>query len=71
MILQRVASASVTVDKVLVSAIGRGVLVFAAIAPKDTVKEVETMAAKILKMKMWPDEAGLAVGGQSCAVASS
>ncbi|KAA6411669.1 MAG: D-tyrosyl-tRNA(Tyr) deacylase [Lasallia pustulata] len=57
-ILQRVASASVTVDKQLVSSIGKGVLVFAAVAPDDTPKEVESMAAKVLKLKMWPDEAG-------------
>ncbi|KAL8990260.1 MAG: hypothetical protein Q9177_001040 [Variospora cf. flavescens] len=57
-ILQRVASASVTVDTQLISSIGKGVLVFAAVAPDDSSKEVESMAAKILKMKMWPDEAG-------------
>ncbi|MCJ1362817.1 D-tyrosyl-tRNA(Tyr) deacylase [Acarospora aff. strigata] len=57
-VLQRVASASVTVDKQLVSSIGRGVLVFAAVAPDDTQKEVEAMAAKVLKLKLWPDEAG-------------
>ncbi|KAL8763084.1 MAG: hypothetical protein Q9184_001044 [Pyrenodesmia sp. 2 TL-2023] len=57
-ILQRVASASVTVDTQLISSIGRGVLVFAAVAPDDTTKEVESMAAKVLKMKMWPDDAG-------------
>ena len=33
-------------------------LVFAAVAPDDTRKEVEAMAAKVLKLKMWPDEAG-------------
>lgn len=57
-ILQRVASASVTVDTQLISSIGKGVLVFAAVAPDDTPKEVELMAAKVLKMKMWPDDAG-------------
>lgn len=57
-ILQRVASASVTVDAQLISSIGKGVLVFAAVAPDDTLKEVESMAAKVLKMKMWPDDAG-------------
>ncbi|KAI4164171.1 MAG: hypothetical protein LQ342_002135 [Letrouitia transgressa] len=55
-ILQRVASASVTVDAHLISSIGKGVLVFAAVAPDDTPREVESMAAKVLKMKMWPDE---------------
>jgi D-tyrosyl-tRNA(Tyr) deacylase len=53
-----VLSASVTVDKQVVSSIGKGVLVFAAVAPGDTVKEAEALAAKILKMRMWDDEAG-------------
>ncbi|MCJ1376481.1 D-tyrosyl-tRNA(Tyr) deacylase [Loxospora ochrophaea] len=57
-VLQRVVSASVTVDKQIISSIGQGVLVFAAVAPEDTRKEVESMAAKVLKLKMWPDEAG-------------
>ncbi|KAI9813292.1 MAG: D-tyrosyl-tRNA(Tyr) deacylase [Pycnora praestabilis] len=57
-ILQRVASASVTVDKELVSSIGKGLLVFAAVAPEDTQKEAESMAAKVLKMKMWDDDNG-------------
>ncbi|RDL37597.1 D-tyrosyl-tRNA(Tyr) deacylase [Venustampulla echinocandica] len=57
-ILQRVLSASVTVDKQLVSSIGKGVLVFAAIAPGDTEKDVDTLASKVLKMRLWDDEAG-------------
>lgn len=60
-ILQRVASASVTVDDHLISSIGKGILVFAAVASEDTRKDVESMAAKVLKMKMWPDENGAAV----------
>lgn len=47
-----------TVDSQLVSSISKGVLVFAAVAEKDTQKDVEAMAAKVLKMKMWPDESG-------------
>lgn len=61
-ILQRVLSASVTVDKEVVSSIGKGVLVFAAMAPGDTEKEAESLAAKVLKMKLWGDDAG----GQVC-----
>jgi D-aminoacyl-tRNA deacylase len=57
-ILQRVASASVTVDKQLISSIGKGILVLAAVGPDDTVKDVESMASKVLKMKLWPDESG-------------
>ena len=51
-----------TVDSTLVSSIGKGVLVFAAVAKDDTRKEVESMAAKVLKLKMWPDE----IGGTVC-----
>ena len=50
-----------TVDSQVVSSIGRGVLVFAAVDRDDTPKEVESMAAKVLKMKMWPDDGGGAV----------
>ncbi|KAM5380952.1 hypothetical protein ACJZ2D_003261 [Fusarium nematophilum] len=57
-ILQRVLSASVTVDNQLISSIGKGVLVFAAVAPGDTEKEADLMAAKVLNMKMWEDEEG-------------
>lgn len=57
-ILQRVLSASVTVDKEVVSSIGKGVLVFAAVAPGDTEKDVDSLAAKVLKMKLWDDDAG-------------
>ncbi|KAI1421110.1 D-Tyr tRNAtyr deacylase-like domain-containing protein [Xylaria sp. FL1777] len=57
-ILQRVLSASVTVEKEVVSSIGRGVLVFAAVAPGDTKKEADSLAAKVLKMKLWDDDAG-------------
>lgn len=47
-----------TVDSSLISSIGKGVLVFAAVDRDDGAKEVESMAAKVLKMKMWPDESG-------------
>lgn len=55
-ILQRVLSASVTVDKEVVSSIGKGVLVFAAVAPGDTEKEAGSLAAKVLKLKLWDDD---------------
>lgn len=55
------ASASVSVDTHMISSIGKGVLVFAAVAPDDTRQEVESMAAKVLRLKMWPDEEGRTV----------
>lgn len=57
-ILQRVLSASVTVEKELISSIGKGILVFAAVAPGDTEKDAEALANKVLKMRMWDDEVG-------------
>lgn len=65
------ASASVTVDSHLVSSIGKGVLVFAAVDRDDSAKEVESMAAKVLKMKMWPDDNGGAVRSFSLESSSS
>ena len=61
-ILQRVLSASVTVDQKTVSSIDKGVLVFAAMAPGDTEKEADSLAAKVLKLKLWDDESGGRVG---------
>ena len=55
-ILQRVLSASVTVDKEVVSSIGKGVLVLAAVAAGDTEKEVNTIANKVLRLKLWDDD---------------
>ena len=49
------------VDTELVSSIGKGVLVFAAVAPGDTEKEAESLAAKVLKMRLWDDESGAKV----------
>lgn len=55
-VLQRVLSSSVTVNEQVVSAIGKGILVLAAIGPDDSKKDVESMASKVLKMKLWPDD---------------
>lgn len=60
-ILQRVHSASVTVDGQLISAISRGILVFAAVGQHDTKKEAETLASKVLRMRMWDGEDGAKV----------
>ena len=51
-------SASVTVEKELVSSIGKGILVFAAVAPGDTEKDAESLAAKVVKLRLWDDEEG-------------
>ncbi|KAK3073774.1 D-tyrosyl-tRNA(Tyr) deacylase [Teratosphaeriaceae sp. CCFEE 6253] len=57
-VIQRVKSASVTVDGQLISTIAKGVLVFAAVGKDDTPKEAESMANKVLKLKLWEDDQG-------------
>ncbi|WPH01604.1 putative aminoacyl-tRNA hydrolase [Acrodontium crateriforme] len=57
-VLQRVKSASVTVDGQLISTIGKGLLVFAAVDKNDEIKDAESMASKVLKVKLWEDESG-------------
>lgn len=42
----------------MISSIGKGVLAFAAVAPGDTEKEADLMAAKVLRMKLWDDDEG-------------
>lgn len=50
-----------TVDGNLISSIHKGILVFAAIAKDDTTKDVESMASKVLRTKLWEDENGFKV----------
>jgi D-aminoacyl-tRNA deacylase len=55
-ILQRVLSASVTVEGELVSSIGKGILVLAAVGPADSRKDADSLASKVVKMRLWPDD---------------
>lgn len=60
-VIQRVKSASVTVDQELVSSIGRGLLVLAGVGKEDTEKDTEGLVNKVLKSRFWPDENGTQV----------
>ncbi|KAE8152213.1 D-Tyr tRNAtyr deacylase-like domain-containing protein [Aspergillus avenaceus] len=55
-VIQRVKSASVTVDGQLISKIGRGLLVLAGVGKGDTEKDADSLIQRILKAKLWPDE---------------
>ncbi|KAK9554524.1 D-tyrosyl-tRNA(Tyr) deacylase [Aspergillus fumigatus] len=57
-VIQRVKSASVTVDEKLVSSIGRGLLVLAGVGKEDTEKDADTLIQRVLKAKLWPAEEG-------------
>lgn len=56
--LQRVKSASVSVDGELIASIGKGILALAAVSKDDTIKDSEKSASKLLNMKLWDDEKG-------------
>lgn len=64
-VIQRVKSASVTVDGNLVSKIGRGLLVLGGVGKEDTEKDIDTMISRILKAKLFPAETEKQVSIQS------
>lgn len=73
-VVQRVASASVAVDGRITGEIGRGLLVLAGFEPDDGEAELDWMAGKLVRLRLFPDEAGVMnrsvaeVGGEILAV---
>lgn len=57
-LLQRVTEASVSVDAQVVARIGRGLLLFAGIAPNDTDTDLEQMAQKVANLRIFEDATG-------------
>jgi D-tyrosyl-tRNA(Tyr) deacylase len=57
-LIQRVSTASVTVDGDIVGAIDHGILVLAAVEPNDGPVQVDRMAERLLGYRIFPDEAG-------------
>ena len=57
-LLQRVRSASVTVDGTVVGEIGKGLLVLAAVRRGDTTRDALRLAERILGYRVFPDENG-------------
>lgn len=57
-LVQRVSRASVTVDGVVVGAIGPGLLVLLGIATGDTVAEAEWLADKVAGLRLFGGETG-------------
>ncbi|KAH9180440.1 D-Tyr tRNAtyr deacylase-like domain-containing protein [Lactarius sanguifluus] len=57
-VVQRVLSASVTVDGEMVSEISRGLMVLVGIGVDDNVSDIETLAKKILTLKAFARSAG-------------
>jgi D-tyrosyl-tRNA(Tyr) deacylase len=57
-VVQRVSSASVTVDGRTTGEIGRGLLVFVGIAPQDGDGEARWMADKVANLRIFEDDEG-------------
>ena len=55
-VIQRVSSASVTVDGKIVGEIGKGYMVLHGVVEGDTEKEAEVLAAKTAKLRVFEDE---------------
>ena len=57
-VIQRVSSASVTVDGEVVGKIGSGLLVLLAVAPGDGERELDWMAGKVSRLRIFGDASG-------------
>ena len=73
-LIQRVTEASVTVDGKVIGEIGTGLLVLVCAMQGDTTANADTLAAKISKIRIFPDDAGkmnrslLDIGGAALVV---
>lgn len=73
-VIQRVSSASVTIDGAVKSAIGPGLLVLLGVGHEDSAQDVEWLAAKVAGLRIFADEAGVMnrsvvdVGGEALVV---
>ncbi|HEY6896273.1 MAG TPA: D-aminoacyl-tRNA deacylase [Rhodocyclaceae bacterium] len=73
-IVQRVSAAAVRVDGLVTGEIGRGLLVLAGFEESDTDADLDWMAQKLVKLRVFPDDAGVMnrsvaeAGGQILAV---
>ncbi len=57
-LIQRVKSASVSIDNERYSSIEGGILAFVGIEKEDTIEKVKKLAGKIVNLRIFPDEAG-------------
>ena len=58
-VIQRVATASVTIGDKLYSSIGKGLLILVGIEMEDTVEDATWLCDKIALLRIFPDAAGL------------
>jgi D-tyrosyl-tRNA(Tyr) deacylase len=58
-VIQRVSSASVTIAGAVKSSINTGLLVLVAVEEADTAEDIEWLAGKIVRLRIFSDDAGL------------
>jgi D-aminoacyl-tRNA deacylase len=58
-VVQRIGEASVAVDGQIAGKIGHGLLILAGFEDADSVGDLDWMAGKIVRMRLFPDDAGV------------
>lgn len=58
-VIQRVSSASVTINQVVKSSIGKGLLVLVGIEEADNAEDIDWLAAKLVNLRIFEDEQGV------------
>jgi len=58
-LIQRVAEASVEIDRLIISSIGKGLLVFIGIESTDNLQDAEWLAGKTAALRIFDDEKGV------------
>lgn len=73
-VIQRVSSASVTIEGKIKSEIGVGLMILLGIEESDNLEDVEWLCRKIINMRVFPDDVGvtnkslLEIGGEALVV---
>ena len=58
-VIQRVSEASVTIDNVVKSKIGSGLMVLVGIEEADNAEDIEWLSAKLVNLRIFNDDAGV------------
>ncbi|MFI3281193.1 MAG: D-aminoacyl-tRNA deacylase [Rikenellaceae bacterium] len=59
LVIQRVLSASVTIDSKIYSSIGAGLMVLVGIEAEDNQDDIEWLTSKLVKLRIFDDESGV------------
>lgn len=58
-VIQRVKSASVSIDGMVTSSIGKGMMIFVGIEESDTKDDIAWLCKKVVNLRIFPDEIGV------------